>query len=865
MSGDLRKMGVEEEFHLVDLRTRRLTPRSQELLAELPSDIYVEELQRCVIESNSAPAHRLVDLREGLRHSREVLVGAATDLGIGVVAAGSVPLSVPTELVITETARYRRMLADYQLLAREQLICGTQIHVDVADRDEAVSVCSRIARHTPVLLALSTSSPFWSDGSDTGYASARTLIWQRWPTSGPFPAVHTATDYDTEIGRLVDSGVISDPGMVYFDVRPSTRMPTIELRVCDSCPSVQTITLIAGIFRALVQKEAHRPAAHASAPVSPTLYRAAIWQAARSGLEGDLVDMTDARPRPAAAVVTDLVTSLRPELEANGDWPLIDELLGEAIGLGSSSARQRRVLRRHGRLADVVDRLVAETAGHLAPVPAADDPQHTLLHGYQPDDDTAETAVDEAIAPEAAVRENYRPALAAIASMGAAVIRRRQFAIEREQSVDGVTFKVSGQTRAQVFPLDVVPRIVEADSWARVGVGLRQRALALNAFLTDIYTDAAIVNDRVIPSEVLDRAPGYRGSGRRPRWQRVRTHICGTDLISTAPGDFIALEDNLRVPSGIGYALSCRALSDQFLPEIPRPSGLLPIDGIPQMIAETIAMAAPPYAADDGVNIVLSSGWDDSAWFEHTMIALRSGLCLARPEQLSVADGRLHLWRGRTPSPVNVAYVRMDEDMLLSSTGIDDAPLREGILAALTDGTLALANALGNGVGDDKAVYAYVPTMIRYYLGEEPALAQVPTWLCAERDQRDHVLAHLGEMVVKPIDGLGGSGITVGPEASEADLDRRRVELATHPERFVAQEVISLSTHPTFDGRGLFPHHVDLRTFVHLRDTGSGVDAVVAPAALTRVAPSGSLVVNSSRGGGGKDTWILGATNPESA
>jgi carboxylate-amine ligase len=200
----------------------------------------------------------------------------------------------------------------------------------------------------------------------------------------------------------------------------------------------------------------------------------------------------------------------------------------------------------------------------------------------------------------------------------------------------------------------------------------------------------------------------------------------------------------------------------------------------------------------------------------------------------------------------------MDEDMLLSSIGHDGAPLRPGLLAAIADGHLAIANALGNGVADDKAIYAFVPSMIEYYLGEQPTLAQVPTWVCAERAQRDHVLAHLAQLVVKPIDGLGGGGVLIGPDASDAALQARRRELLTQPERFIAQELVALSTHPTFDGEGLYPHHVDLRAFVHLRaGPGGSVTAHVSPAALTRMASRGSRIVNSSSGGGSKDTWIL--------
>jgi carboxylate-amine ligase len=358
-----RTLGVEEEFHVVDLKTRRLTARAPELLDVLSSS-YVAELQRCVVEMNSGVVHTLDGLRADLESHRRVLVDAAARLGMGVVAAGAVPLSVPAEMQVTPTARYRQMLSDYQLLAREQLICGTQVHIGIDDRDESVAVANRVTPHLPILLALSASSPFWADGSDTGYSSARTLVWQRWPTTGPAPSVSSAAEYDRLVEDLVASGVITDAGMVYFDVRPALAAPTLELRVCDSCPSVDTIVLIAGLFRALVEREvealrAGRPAVE----VAPPLGRAALWRAARSGLEGELVDISGPSSRPAAEVVTDLVQSLRPQLKAAGDWPMISELTRHALICGTSAARQRRALRRRGRLTDVVDQLLAETAG----------------------------------------------------------------------------------------------------------------------------------------------------------------------------------------------------------------------------------------------------------------------------------------------------------------------------------------------------------------------------------------------------------------------------------------------------------------------------------------------------------------------
>ena len=865
-----RTLGVEEEFHLVDLKTRRLTARAPELLAEL-SDHYVAELQRCVVETNTRVVDSLDGLRGELVDHRRVLVDTAAELGIGVVAAGAMPLSVPAEMQVTKTARYRQMLADYQLLAREQLICGTQVHVGVDNRDEAVAVAHRVAAYLPTLLALSASSPFASDGSDTGYSSMRTLVWQRWPTTGLAAPVQSAEEYDALVRDLVASGVISDAGMVYFDVRPSYSAPTLELRLCDSCPSVDTIVLIAGLFRALVEREVD--AARAGTPatiLSPALGRAALWRAARSGLEGDLVDVSAPAGRPASGVVTELVGSLRPHLEDSGDWDIVSELTRQVLIAGTSSARQRRALRRRGRLTDVVDQLIDETAGRWPSSATAVGGESTLLFGYKPDRDPVvraargngrnlDVSYDEAVDADGNPRQRYRTVLDTIDRLGVAQLRFREGGIEQEQRADDITFRVAGQSRAQLFPVDLVPRMVAADEWEQLSVGLGQRARALDAFLRDIYSEQAIVADGIIGVQALDRAPGFRSTGRLAG-NTVRAHVSGTDLVCDRAGHWMVLEDNLRVPSGTGYAIVNHRLLTKHLPELQPPATIEDVDRAAQMLLETLCAAAPPHAPDDPAVVLLSGGWEDSAWFEHTFLADEMGIALVQPSDLSVRDGKLLRHIGSDVRRVDVVYARMDEDMLLTSTGYDGTPLRPGILGAITDGNLTIANAFANGVADDKAIYAYVPAMIQYYLGEKPMLAQVPTWVCGERAQRDFVLANLGDLVVKPIDGLGGSGVLIGPDASDAALEARRRELVTQPERFVAQELVALSTHPTFDGEGIYPHHVDLRAFVHLRAaTGGSVSAHVSPAALTRVASRGSRIVNSSYGGGSKNTWILTA------
>lgn len=861
--GARRRLGVEEEFHLVDTATRRLAPRAPELLDRLDGATYVAEMQRCVVEINSDVVDDLAGLRVELLRRRGVLVRAAGELGLSIVAAGAVPLAVPAELDLTEAPRYRRMLADYQLLAREQLICGTQVHVDVADRDEAVAVASRVAPSLPTLLALSASSPYSHDGTDTGYASSRTLVWQRWPTTGLGSRATTAAEYDALIGELLATGVITDPGMIYFDVRPSSRASTVELRICDSCPSVDTILLVAGLFRALVCREA-REHAHGRPPLDfpAAVGRAAVWRAARSGLEEDLVDIAAGTHRRAAEVVHGLVDSLRADLEANGDWETVSALTDSVLLAGSSASRQRRAHRRRGTLTDVVDLLIAETAGSRPAVPAG---PRAMFLGYEPRPGgpglpPRPVEHDEAIDVDGRATPRYAPILAVLERLGPSSLRHRESRIEDLQRADGVTFSVTGQQGSRVLPLDLVPRVVEAHDWARITAGAAQRSIALDCFLRDVYGAQQIVADGVVPGEILDRAPGYRSSG-MIAGRGVRAHINGLDLVRDGDGRWCVIEDNLRIPSGIAYAIWHRSLIRRFLPEIEAPPGLLEVDTVPEQLRATLTAAAPPRAGDEPGLAVLTEGVENSAYAEHRLLAERMGVPLVTPEDLSVQHAQLLRHGSRGTDPIHVLYARMDEDMLLSSTGHDGLPLRAGIIEALHRGQLSIANAFGNGVADDKAVYAYVPAMIDYYLGETPILANVPTFVCAERDQRDHVLTHLDELVTKPIDGYGGSGVLIGPDASDAELAARREELERHPEQFIAQQVVALSTHPTFDGSAFRPHHIDLRTFVHLRHRGRDrrPEAVVMPAALTRVGAAGSKIVNSSAGGGGKDTWILGA------
>jgi glutamate---cysteine ligase / carboxylate-amine ligase len=846
--GDFIRLGVEEEFHVVDLATRELVAQGPRILEQLPADTYSDELQRSVVESNSPVCEELATLRAALVASRRVLVETAGGQGLGIVAAGTVPLVDPLRLAVTPSVRYERMLADYQLLVREQLICGAQVHVQIRDRDLAVAIAQRVTPYLPILLALSASSPFWM-GEDTGYASTRSLLWQRWPTAGLSGEISTAAEHDALVADLVASGTISDPGMIYFDLRPSAHLPTLELRVPDACPDVDDVVLLAGLFRALVRRE--RDAVLAGDPIQrrpAPLLRSALWRAARSGLEGALLDLPRSpRPVPAAAAVTRLLDDLRPQLEEAGDAEIVTVLADRALARGSSAAQQRAEYQRRGRLADVVDLLLRRT-----------DPGDALLPGAAPAGTGAlplyVRAGDEVL-PPGGPEPAYAGILAVVERLGAGALRRRERVRDEEQRSRGVTFGVGGGASERLFPVDLVPRIVPAQDWALLRRGLVQRARALDAFLHDVYGERAAVADGVIPASVVDAAPGLRSVGAIFQRQAVRAHVCGMDLVHAvdgAGGRWYILEDNVRVPSGLGYAVQNRRLTDAVLADVPRPDGLLDVEGAPGMLRAALDAAALPSAPDSPSVALLSEGPEGPAWFEHWMLGEEMGVPVAVTTEILVEDDAAYLLREGRRRRVDVLYLRIDEEDLLHAAGADGRPLGPALRRAVDAGRIALANAPGNGVGDDKAVYAFVPQLIEYYLGERPLLDAVPTYLCADPDQRDGVLQRLDDLVLKPVDGYGGEGVMIGPLATDAELEATRRQLLAAPHRWIAQEAIGLSTHPAFDGERLVPRHVDLRAFVF---SGSSVE--VAPAALSRVAPPGSMVVNSSRGGGSKDTWLL--------
>ncbi|RIX28830.1 YbdK family carboxylate-amine ligase [Amnibacterium setariae] len=832
-------LGAEEELHLIDLERWQLAARAPQVLARLPKGNYSAEIQRTTVETNTEVVSTLDGLRSELLRLRSGLVDVAAREGLGVAAVGTAPRSEFRDFELTATGRYGRMQEQYRLLVDEQLICGTQIHVGVADRDLAVEITQRIAPRLPVLLALSASSPYWN-GLDTGYASIRTIIWQRWPSAGATGPLPDAAAYDELLQDLIASGVIADAKMAYFDVRPSAHAPTLELRVCDACPLVDDAVLIAGLFRAMVrdaEREIEQGVPRGELRPLP-LHRAAIWQAARGGLTGRLLDdSAHPRPLPAHEVVRGLVTDLRDVLEELGDWEEVGELVETALARGNSADRQRAAFVQHGDLADVMRSVVEETQGP-ASGPAIATP---ALRRYRT------RAGDEGIDSNAVPRPNYRRVVEHIRGLGEAGVADREADRDRWATEHGFVFGVAGAQRP--FEVDLVPRIVQPYEWAELEAGLTQRARAIEAFLDDVYGERRILRDGVLPEEAVLGAPGWRDDAQRLPGEALRAPIQGFDLVRNEYGGWRVLEDNVRNPSGVAYAIAVRQLMDQVLPDLPRPDHLADPATALEHLRRTVLAGAKPGTR----GALLSTGEDASAWFEHRRLADGAGLLLAVAEDLEVRRGTVV--QRSTGDRIGSLYLRIDVELpdLLDSSG---RPIGAEIMDVTAAGGVTLVNAPGNGVADDKAMYRSVPELIGYYLGERPLLESVPTYRLGDETERQAVLERVGELVTKPVDGHGGRGVLIGPAADAAEVARRRVEIADDPAAWVAQEVVPLSSVPSLEDGLLQPRHVDLRAFVYA--TGHRrKDYLLADLALTRVAPDGSLVVNSSRGGGAKDTWIV--------
>jgi uncharacterized circularly permuted ATP-grasp superfamily protein len=421
----------------------------------------------------------------------------------------------------------------------------------------------------------------------------------------------------------------------------------------------------------------------------------------------------------------------------------------------------------------------------------------------------------------------------------------------------GITFAVYGENAGteRLIPFDIVPRILPPGEWMQLETGLKQRVRALNAFVADIYHDQEILRAGVIPAEQILTNAQYR-----PEMQGIDVpggiyaHISGIDVVRDDSGRFCVLEDNLRVPSGVSYMLENRKMMMRLFPELFARHPVEPVEHYPDVLLENLKSVAPAGVTDPTV-VLLTPGFYNSAYFEHAFLAQQMGIELVEGQDLFVRDDVLHMRTTRGPQRVDVVYRRVDDDFLDPLSFRPDSTLGvPGLLSVYRAGHVTIANAIGTGVADDKSIYPYVPEMVRFYLGEKPLVSNVQTWVLRKPEDRAYVLDHLSDLVVKEVHGAGGYGMLIGPASTRAQIDEFRTRIKAHPERYIAQPTLALSTSPTFVEAGLAPRHIDLRPFVL-----SGREITVVPGGLTRVAlREGSLVVNSSQGGGTKDTWVLG-------
>jgi uncharacterized circularly permuted ATP-grasp superfamily protein len=421
----------------------------------------------------------------------------------------------------------------------------------------------------------------------------------------------------------------------------------------------------------------------------------------------------------------------------------------------------------------------------------------------------------------------------------------------------GITFAVytEGGDPERLIPFDIIPRILDAREWSVLDRGLIQRVRALNAFIADVYGPQEFIRAGRIPPTLVLHNPGFVAEMvGLPVAAGIYTHIAGIDMVRVGPEEFYVLEDNCRTPSGVSYMLENREATMRLFPDLVRRHRIRPVSHYPEELLGMLRSVAPAAASDNPTVVLLTPGSYNSAYYEHSFLADEMGVELVEGADLMVEDLIVYMRTTRGRQRVDVIYRRIDDAFLDPLTFRPDSALGvPGLMAAYRAGNVTLANAVGAGIADDKAVYTYVPEMVRFFLGEEPILKNVPTFRCSEPDQRGHVLDRLHELVVKDVHGSGGYGMLVGPHASVAERAAFAEKIKATPERYIAQPTLSLSTCPTFVDSGVAPRHVDLRPFVL-----AGRDIRIVPGGLTRVAlRQGSLVVNSSQGGGTKDTWVL--------
>jgi len=421
----------------------------------------------------------------------------------------------------------------------------------------------------------------------------------------------------------------------------------------------------------------------------------------------------------------------------------------------------------------------------------------------------------------------------------------------------GITFAVYGEggDPDRLIPFDMFPRVFTANEWARLDRGIKQRARALNAFLGDVYGRGEIIRAGRIPAELVYRNNAYEKAvtGIVPS-KGVYSHIVGIDLVRTGPEDFFVLEDNCRTPSGVSYMLENREIMMRMFPELFRENRIAPVDSYPGILRRTLASVAPAKCDSEPVVVILTPGHFNSAYYEHSFLADLMGVELVEGQDLFVEGEFVWMRTTEGPRKVDVIYRRIDDAFIDPLCFRPDSMLGvPGLMDVYRSGGVSICSAPGTGVADDKAVYTFVPEMIRFYLGEEPILNNVPTWQCGKSDELKYVLEHLGELVVKEVHGSGGYGMLVGPKSTKAEIEDFRARIIGYPGNYIAQPTLALSTTPTFVEEGIAPRHVDLRPYCLV---GERIELV--PGGLTRVAlKDGSLVVNSSQGGGVKDTWVL--------
>ena len=465
---------------------------------------------------------------------------------------------------------------------------------------------------------------------------------------------------------------------------------------------------------------------------------------------------------------------------------------------------------------------------------------------------------DEMWGHDETLRQPYRKFHDWFGEEDAARLRAKQQEAEELFRLTGITFNVYGRAEAEerLIPFDIIPRIISGPEWHRLSRGIEQRVRAINSFLHDIYHGQEILKAGRIPEAMISRNEAFLPQmiGVAPPGG-IYTHIVGIDLVRTGPGDFFVLEDNARTPSGVSYMLENRETMLQMFPELFSRNRVQPVQNYPLDLRLSLSACAPPATTGKPVVAVLTPGIYNSAYFEHAFLADQMGVELVEGHDLQVVGGRVAMRTTRGYQPVDVLYRRVDDDFLDPLNFNPESQLGvPGIMDVYRAGGITIANAPGTGIADDKAIYSYMPEIVEFYTGERPLLQNVPTWRCSDPDDLAYVLDHLDELVIKEVHGSGGYGMLIGPAATKKDIAAFRAKLAARPGNYIAQPTLSLSTVPIFTRQGLAPRHVDLRPFVLVSPEGIRV----TPGGLTRVAlKKGSLVVNSSQGGGTKDTWVL--------